>query len=61
MVDAEVIRFLQSHKFSAGDVFLTQRGVCRLHPQVARVAAQLTADEAVVQTSVASCVSILLR
>jgi CRISP-associated protein Cas1 len=60
MVEAEVLHFVRSHTFSAGDVFLTQRGVCRLHPQLARTAARLTVDETTVQASVVSGVSILL-
>lgn len=61
MVDAQVLRFVRSHTFSAGDFFLTQRGVCRLHPQLARAAAQLTADGEAVQTVSTRVVSILLR
>ena len=60
MVDAEVLRFVRSHTFSAGDVFLTQRGVCRLHPQLARAASGLTVDDAAVEAHVARVVSILL-
>jgi CRISPR-associated endonuclease Cas1 len=60
MVDAEVLRFVRSHTFSAGDVFLTQRGVCRLHSQLARVAARLTVDDIAVRSQVARVASTLL-
>ena len=58
MVDGEVLRFLRSHALSAGDVFLTQRGVCRLHPQLARVASRLAVTIATVQASVDTAVGV---
>jgi CRISPR-associated protein Cas1 len=60
MIDAELLRFIRSHTFSAGDVFLTQRGVCRLHPQLAKAASQLTVDDAAVRARVDLAVSTLI-
>jgi CRISPR-associated protein Cas1 len=36
IVERVILDLVRSHTFSPGDVFLTQRGVCRLHPQMVR-------------------------
>ncbi len=45
VTDRGVLGFVRSHTFSATDVFLTQRGICRLHPQLARAVASLVPTE----------------
>jgi CRISP-associated protein Cas1 len=35
-VDSAVLRLAQEHTFTPTDFVITQRGVCRLHPQLAR-------------------------
>jgi CRISPR-associated protein Cas1 len=45
VVDRGVLGFVQEHTFSTADVFLTERGVCRLHPQLARAVASLVPPE----------------
>ncbi len=51
-VDKLVLDFLRSHTLAAGDIILTSRGVCRLHPQLARKAAGLVAGEEAVRAVV---------
>ncbi len=41
-VDRLILDFLRSHTLAAGDIILASRGVCRLHPQLARRAAGLS-------------------
>jgi hypothetical protein len=53
-VDRLVLAFLQSHTFAPSDVVLTEPGVCRLHPQLARAVAGLTVGDAAVGATVAS-------
>jgi CRISPR-associated protein Cas1 len=35
-VDQLVLQFVQSHTFAPSDFVLTERGICRLHPQLSR-------------------------
>ena len=39
VIERGILDILASHVFVPGDVFLTDRGVCRLHPQMARAVA----------------------
>ncbi len=48
-VDRLVLDFVHRHTFVPGDVVLTERGVCRLHPQLARVVAALGVSKEVVE------------
>jgi hypothetical protein len=41
VVDAQVVAFLAQHTFSRTDFSIGRDGVCRLHPQLARVVAQI--------------------
>jgi CRISPR-associated protein Cas1 len=59
-VDAQVLQFVQTHTFHPGDAFLTQRGVCRLHPQLARAVSRLTAGDVTVQAVIDRAASILI-
>jgi CRISPR-associated protein Cas1 len=45
VVDRAVLRFVQSHTFSAGDVTLRDDGVCRLNPQLARQVVSMVANK----------------
>ncbi len=45
-VDKLVLDFLRSHTLAAGDIILTSRGVCKLHPQLARRVAGLAECDA---------------
>ena len=40
-VDAALLRFMGSSTFSGADFTVTEQGVCRLHPQLARRVAAL--------------------
>jgi CRISPR-associated protein Cas1 len=40
-----ILDLVQAHAFAPGDVFLTERGICRLHPQLARAVAAGLAEE----------------
>ncbi len=51
-VDRLVLDFLRSHTLAAGDIILTSRGVCKLHPQLARRVTGLTAGEEAVRAVV---------
>lgn len=51
-VDRLVLDLVRSHVFSPSDFILMDRGVCRLHPQLARQMARLTADDTVVQETI---------
>ena len=43
-VDRLVLDLVRSHIFSPSDFILTDRGVCRLHPQLARQITRLFVD-----------------
>lgn len=60
-VDRVVLDFVQSRTFDPRDFILTERGVCRLHPQVARAVAGLAVHAAVVQEGVAAMLGDLVR
>jgi CRISPR-associated protein Cas1 len=47
-VDHLVLSFTRSHTFAPSDFTLDTDGVCRLHPQLAKEVAQLTASNIVV-------------
>ncbi len=51
-VDRFTLDFLGSHTFSSSDFILTNHGVCRLHPQLARQTATLCVSSAAVERSV---------
>ena len=53
-VDRSILAFVQERTFDAKDFIMTERGVCRLHPQLARTVAGLLVDDAVVRQVVAS-------
>jgi CRISPR-associated endonuclease Cas1 len=48
-VDRRVLDFVQKRTFDPRDFVLTERGVCRLHPQLARAVAGLAAGDTGVQ------------
>jgi CRISPR-associated endonuclease Cas1 len=52
-VDRMVLDFVQERTFDPRDFVLTERGVCRLHPQLARTVAGLAEGEAAVLKAVA--------
>ena len=48
LVDRLVLDFIRSHTFTPADFPVTKKGICRLHPQLAkRVAGLAVADERV--------------
>jgi CRISP-associated protein Cas1 len=49
LVDRQVLDFVESHTLAASDFFMTQRGVCRLHPQLARRMASTSIPERTVR------------
>ena len=51
-VDRMVLDFVQGRTFDPRDFVLTERGVCRLHPQLARTGAGLTVSSTAVQAVV---------
>ena len=44
-VEWGVLALIREHTFSSGDVFQTERGVCRLHPQLARTVTGLAESD----------------
>jgi CRISPR-associated endonuclease Cas1 len=52
-VDRRVLDFVQERTFAPRDFVLTERGVCRLHPQLARTVAGLVVRDTSVQELVA--------
>lgn len=44
-VDRKVLGFVLTHTFAPGDFVMETNGVCKLHPQLARGVAELTASE----------------
>jgi CRISPR-associated endonuclease Cas1 len=52
LVDRRVLEFVRSHTFAASDFVMTSRGVCRLHPQLARAIAQFQSGDCVVQETI---------
>jgi CRISPR-associated endonuclease Cas1 len=48
-VDRQVLQFVREHTFHPSDFVMTPRGVCRLHPQLARQVPCLTVSEQAVQ------------
>ncbi len=54
--DRLVLDFVRRHTFAPSDVVLTEQGVCRLHPQLARSVAGLAVGDAAVQEVVAATV-----
>lgn len=56
-VDRLVLDFVQRHTFTPSDVILTERGVCRLHPQLARSVAGLAVSDAAGQAVVLDAVA----
>jgi CRISPR-associated protein Cas1 len=55
-MDRLVLDFALSHTFAPSDVVLTERGVCRLHPQLARTVAGLAVGEIAVEEVAAAMV-----
>ena len=53
-VDQRVLDFVQERTFDPRAFILTERGVCRLHPQLARTVAGLGVSDAAVQELAAS-------
>ncbi|MDQ3540590.1 MAG: CRISPR-associated endonuclease Cas1, partial [Chloroflexota bacterium] len=60
-VDRLVLDFVQERTFDPRDFTLTERGVCRLHPQLAQVVAGLAASNRRVQEAVAATMLELTR
>lgn len=60
-VDRLILDFLQGRTFDPQDFVLTERGVCRLHPQLARSIAERTTLEADVQARARSYAQRLLE
>lgn len=58
-VDRRVLDFVQERTFAPRDFVLTERGVCRLHPQLARSVAKLMVDDSVVQEMMVGAVAVL--
>ena len=48
-VDRLVLGFLRSHTFTPSDFHLNKSGVCRLHPQLAKLIAQQPLSDTTVQ------------
>jgi CRISPR-associated protein Cas1 len=48
-VDRLVLGFVRSHTFASSDFFVDTRGVCRLHPQLAKRKAELAMSDIAVQ------------
>lgn len=55
-VDRLVLDFMRRQTFEPGDFMLTERGVCRLHPQLTRSVAGRSVGEAAVRDVVAAIV-----
>lgn len=55
-VDRSVLYFVRSHTFTPSDFALGSDGVCRLHPQLARIVAHSTVSDIAVQEKVRSIV-----
>lgn len=55
-VDRLVLEFIQGRTFDSRDFILTERGVCRLHPQLARTVAGLTVSDQAVKEVVTATV-----
>lgn len=53
-VNRLVLNFVQGRTFNSRDVVLTERGVCRLHPQLARTVAGLRMGDPAMQKVVAT-------
>ncbi|MDQ3700135.1 MAG: hypothetical protein M3442_04335 [Chloroflexota bacterium] len=49
-----MLDFLHRYTFVPGDVLLTERGICRLHPQPARTVAGLAVGDAAVEKVIAA-------
>lgn len=56
-VDQMVLDLLRSHVFAPSDFILTNRGVCRLHPQLARMVARCSAPELTIEGVVSQVVT----
>jgi len=61
LAERAVLKLIREHTFSSGDVFLTQQGVCRLHPQLARAVAGKGVVDSVVRQAVEGVVDTLVR
>jgi CRISP-associated protein Cas1 len=59
LVDRHILDFVQSHTFTASDFVMTQRGVCRLHPQLARAIAREDATGRGISAVIAAAVGVL--
>jgi len=55
-VDRRVLDFVQEQTLDPRDFLLTECGVCRLHPQLARIIVGLTVSSAAVQSAIATTV-----
>jgi CRISPR-associated endonuclease Cas1 len=51
-VDRIVLQFIRKHKFTPNDFMLTAKGVCRLHPQMARKVVSMAVDDEKVHETV---------
>jgi len=60
-VDRLVLSFLRSHTFAPSDFILDTSGVCRLHPQLARRIAALTAGDAAIHGTASRLVRELIH
>jgi len=59
-VDRRVLDFAREHMFSPADFVITERGVCRLHPQLARRVADLLVSREGIETVVREAAAALM-
>ena len=51
-VDRLVLDFVRSHTFTSSDFILNTRGICRLHPQLARQVTRLMVSDTPMQKTI---------
>jgi len=57
-VDRDVLDFVRSHTFTPRDFVMDDKGVCRLHPDLARVAASIMMRSVSVSSGLTSLLSL---
>lgn len=60
-VDRLMLNFIRSHTFATSDFDLNEKGVCRLHPQLAKKVAQQAIADSEVRSIVTKFIRGLLR
>jgi hypothetical protein len=53
-VEREVLRFIRSQVFTARDFVIDSKGVCRLHPELAKAVSGFAVSEVLLRESVRS-------